>query len=103
MSIDEGSHVHVQTFNLLDETLTWRITITVPFRQLDLLECSCELLHLATWSKRHHIRGITCRGEEGRVTSVHTLGQLCSLKQNNNPGMYPVLGGRVLSLADRYY
>ena len=63
----------------------YRITITVPFRQLDLLKCSCDFLHLATWSKRHHIRGITCRGEEGRATSVHTLGKLCSLKQNNNP------------------
>lgn len=85
-TLHPGTFINVQKLKNLD-LYSNRLTSLMPGVlsvlhslqkvQVDPLICSCDLLHLTTWSKRHHIRGLTCRAADGKVYSILNLEKLC--------------------------
>lgn len=44
---------------------------------MDPLYCACTLMPLATWVKRHRIRGITCVEKSGKLITIDQIEELC--------------------------
>ena len=52
-------------------------TIFVHNRHMDPLQCSCVLASLASWVRRHHVRGLMCVGRAGSLIAVANLEEEC--------------------------